>query len=161
MGGVGISHTTVSFLYRWNLLLWFHKLYRMYMFYTYVAFMFFNTHNILYNYIFIWIQSKCSLMLVVSLFEVLNLVIIKCLFYYSIIYLYYQLFIHQNYTRSAHILKRGIFLIWGPYRIQPFGKPNVRFGIGRSDMRHRFYIFCQRPNPAILLFVFYFWIIYL
>jgi hypothetical protein len=117
----------------------------------YVAFMFFNTHNILYNYIFIWIQSKCSLMLVVSLFEVLNLVIIVCLFYYSIIYLYYQLFIHQNYTRSAHILKRGIFLIWGPYRIQLFGKPNVRFGIGRSDMRHRFYIFCQRPNPAILL----------
>jgi hypothetical protein len=68
-----------------------------------------------------------------------------CLFYYSIIYLYYQLFIHQNYTRSAHILKRGIFLIWGPYRIQPFGKPNVRFGIGRSDMRHRFYIFVKDP----------------
>jgi hypothetical protein len=79
-----------------------------------------------------------------------------CLFYYSIIYLYYQLFIHQNYTRSAHILKRGIFLIWGPYRIQLFGKPNVRFGIGRSDMRHRFYIFCQRPNPAILLSCFTF-----
>jgi hypothetical protein len=68
-----------------------------------------------------------------------------CLFYYSIIYLYYQLFIHQNYTRSAHILKRGIFSIWGPYRIQLFGKPNVRFGIGRSDMRHRFIFFVKDP----------------
>jgi uncharacterized membrane protein len=54
--------------------------------------------------------AKCSLMLVVSLFEVKFGNYRVCLFYYSI-YLYYQLFIHQNYTRSAHILKRGIFLI--------------------------------------------------
>jgi hypothetical protein len=57
MGGVGISHTTVSVFYRCGISYYDSKLYRMYMFYTYVAFMF-NTHNILYNYIFIWIQSQ-------------------------------------------------------------------------------------------------------
>jgi hypothetical protein len=78
---------------------------------------------------------------------VLNLVIIRCVYSIILLYLYYQLFIHQNYTICSYP-KTWYFLIWGPYRIQPFGKPNVRFGIGRSDMRHRFYFFVKSSDTS-------------
>jgi hypothetical protein len=55
--GNRISHTTVSVLYRCGISYYDSINFIGCIFYTYVAFMFFNTHNILYNYIFIWIHK--------------------------------------------------------------------------------------------------------
>jgi hypothetical protein len=160
MGGVGISHTTVSvfFISVWNLLLWFHKLYRMYMFFTHTSHLCSLILNILYNYIFIWIQSQMLVNARSEFIWVLNLVIIRCVYSIILLYLYYQLFIHQNYTRSAHILKRGIFSF--EVLIESSRLENRTFG-SESDGPTCDIVSIFLSNPAILLFVFYFWIIYL
>jgi hypothetical protein len=110
MGGVGISHTTVSVFYRCGI-------------------SYYDSINFIGCICFTHTSHLCSILIIyyiiISLYGYNRKMLVNarsefiwgikfgnyrvCLFYYSIIYLYYQLFIHQNYTRSAHILKRGIF----------------------------------------------------